>query len=96
MRDRAKSRNGRNGHSGEAYHANAGIPTRYASLMQRLIENSKSGTETSASECAEVGGLQYQTRIHEGRKQGWPIITAWKKAAGKFGASIASTSTLSA
>jgi hypothetical protein len=32
---------------------------------------------------AEVGGLQYQTRIFEGRKQGWPIINRLEKSGGQ-------------
>jgi hypothetical protein len=51
--------------------------------MHRLIDASKRGAETSADECAEVGGLQYQTRIHEGRKKGWPILNRLEKSAGQ-------------
>ena len=78
-----KALNGRSGNSGEAYHSNAAIPTRYTALMRRLIDTSKRGVETSASECAEVGGLQYQTRIFEGRKQGWPIVNRLEKSGGQ-------------
>jgi hypothetical protein len=82
MRDPRKA-NGHSGNSGEAYHANAAIPTRYTALMRRLIDTSKRGVETSAGECAEVGGLQYQTRIHEGRKHGWPIVNRLEKSGGQ-------------
>jgi len=75
--------NGRSGNSGEAYHSNTAIPTRYVALMRRVIVNSKRAVETSASECAEVGGLQYQTRIHEGRKNGWPILNRLEKSGGQ-------------
>jgi hypothetical protein len=78
-----KIMNGRSGNSGEAYHSNAAIPTRYTALMRRLIDTSKRGVETSASECAEVGGLQYQTRIFEGRKHGWPIVNRLEKSGGQ-------------
>jgi hypothetical protein len=52
--------------------------------MRRLIDNSKRGAQRSASECAEVGGLQYQTRIFEGRKHGWPIINRLEKSGGQL------------
>src|SRR5205085_5452248 len=83
MKDPRKANNGRSGNSGEAYHSNAAIPTRYTALMRRLIDNSRRGAQTSASECAEVGGLQYQTRIFEGRKYGWPIINRLEKSRGQ-------------
>src|SRR5258707_806295 len=83
MRDPAKAHNGRSGNRGEAYHSNLTIPTRYTALMRRLIDNSKRGAQTSASECVEVGRLQYQTRIFESRKQGWPIINRLEKSDGQ-------------
>jgi hypothetical protein len=78
-----RRRNGHSGNSEEAYHSNCAIPTRYTALMRRLIDTSKRGVETSASECAEVGGLQYQTRIFEGRKHGWPIVNRLEKSGGQ-------------
>lgn len=69
-----RARNGHSGNSGEAYDSNAVIPTCYQALLRRLIDNSRRGVETSASECAEAGRLQYQTRIFEARKKSWPII----------------------
>jgi hypothetical protein len=78
-----RARNGRSGNSGEAYHSNAAIPTCYQALMRRLIDTSKRGAETSASGCAEVGDLQYQTRIFEGPKQGWQIINRLEKSGGQ-------------
>jgi hypothetical protein len=79
----SRRRNGHSGNSEEAYQLNCAIPTRYTALMRRLMDASKRGVETSASECAEVGGLQYQTRIHEGRKKGWPILNRLEKSGGQ-------------
>lgn len=79
----SRKANGRSGNSSQAYHSNAAIPTRYQALLRRLIDTSRLGIETTASERAEVGGLQYQTRIHEGRKQGWPIINRLEKSGGQ-------------
>jgi hypothetical protein len=78
-----KALNGRTGNSGAGYHSNAAIPTRYTALMRRLLDNSKRGAETLASECAEVGGLQYQTGSHEGCKKGWPLLNRLEKSDGQ-------------
>jgi hypothetical protein len=49
-----------------------------------LILDAKHGVETSAEQCAEAGGLQFQTRAFELRREGWPIKNRLDRSTGRL------------